>query len=281
MFLWVKLVLNSLLKGLDLDDDFEDFAKRLRCLPRGLEELYTHMLKTIDPPFYLEEAAMFFEIFRTARQGQRMAMIETGGDEWSGGVMSLATLALADRKNLNLLSQHDAMDSRDGFLASLCRQTENRLKSRCMGLLEVSGAHRKLSGNHSVSYIHRTFRDFLERPQVRIMIRDCIEDENFSTTLSLIQSYIFYLQLTLANVITSPPLGVWQSVQLSMIYASMTEANCIDQLCLLLDQLDSIMANNQKKYDGSDLHWSTERVLHGNGIDFSGRENDTFLSFCI
>ncbi|KAH8747260.1 hypothetical protein BGZ57DRAFT_971293 [Hyaloscypha finlandica] len=41
------------------------------------------------------------------------------------------------------------------------------------------------------------------------------------------------------------------------------------------------MANHQKKYDGSDLHWSTERVLHGNGIDFSGRENDTFLSFCI
>lgn len=74
---------------------------------------------------------------------------------------------------------------------------------------------------------------------------------------------------------------MWQSVQLSMIYASMTEDNCIDHLRLLLEQLDSIMANHQKKYDGSDLHWSTERVLHGNGIDFSGRENDTFLSFCI
>ncbi|KAH8751795.1 hypothetical protein F5882DRAFT_445374 [Hyaloscypha sp. PMI_1271] len=101
VFLWVKLVLNSLIKGLDLDDDFEDLLKRLRRLPRGLEELYSHMLKTIDPPFYLEEAAMFFEILRTARQGQRMAMIEIGGDEWSGGVMSLATLALADRKTSN------------------------------------------------------------------------------------------------------------------------------------------------------------------------------------
>ncbi|KAM6524332.1 hypothetical protein FSOLCH5_004933 [Fusarium solani] len=144
VFLWVKLLLNSLIKGLDLDDDFEDVAKRLRCLPRGLEDLYSHMLKTIDPPFYLEEAAMFFEILRTARQSQELAMTKTGGDEWSGGVMSITTLALADRKNHKLFGQNDSVDSSKGFITSLCRKTDNRLKSRCMGLLEntsgLSGA---------------------------------------------------------------------------------------------------------------------------------------------
>lgn len=153
VFLWVKLVLNSLIKGLDLDDDFEDLAKRLRCLPRGLEELYSHMLKTIDPPFYLEEAAMLFEILQTARKCQEIAMIETGGEEWSGGVMSLAALALADRKNLKSLSQIESMESIDGLMTSLCQQTENRLRSRCMGLLEVTGAHWKSAENRSVSYI--------------------------------------------------------------------------------------------------------------------------------
>ncbi|KAI1377629.1 hypothetical protein F4677DRAFT_42993 [Hypoxylon crocopeplum] len=281
VFLWVKLVLNSLLKGLDLDDDFEDLSKRLRCLPAGLEQLYSHMLKTIDPPFYLEEAAMFFETLRTARQAQEMSTIQTGGEEWSGGVMSLAALALTDRKNVKLLSQYDSMNPRDGFLRSLCRQTENRLKSRCMGLLEINGPQWKAPENHTVSYIHRTLRDFLERPQIRAMLQDAVEDEQFSPTFSLARSCIFYLQLTLPNIATSPSPGVWQSVQLSMTYASMTEDKHGGQLHPLLNQLDSMMTDHQKKYDKSDLHWSTERLLHGTSIDRSGQEHDTFLSFCI
>ncbi|KAK0713454.1 hypothetical protein B0T26DRAFT_650568, partial [Lasiosphaeria miniovina] len=84
VFLWVRLVLNSLIKGLDLDDDFEDPTKRLRRLPRGLEELYARILRRIDPSFYLSEAAMLFEVLRTVRQNENLAMIQIRDDEWSG-----------------------------------------------------------------------------------------------------------------------------------------------------------------------------------------------------
>ncbi|KAH7237239.1 hypothetical protein B0J15DRAFT_431084 [Fusarium solani] len=281
VFLWVKLLLNSLIKGLDLDDDFEDVAKRLRCLPRGLEDLYSHMLKTIDPPFYLEEAAMFFEILRTARQSQELAMTKTGGDEWSGGVMSITTLALADRKNHKLFGQNDSVDSSKGFITSLCRKTDNRLKSRCMGLLEVNGAHRKPYENHTVSYIHRTLRDFLERPDVRVMIQDAIKDDRFSPSLSLARSYVFQIQLALPHFKTSPSPGVWQSTQVAMRYASITERKHTSQVESILHQLDLMMGEHQKKYDTSDYHWSTESLLHGSDESRSDREDDTFLSFCI
>ncbi|RMJ07602.1 hypothetical protein CDV36_012796 [Fusarium kuroshium] len=281
VFLWVKLLLNSLIKGLDLDDDFEDVAKRLRCLPRGLEELYSHMLKTIDPPFYLEEAAMFFEILRTARQSQELATIETGGDEWSGGVMSITTLALADRKNQKSFGQDDPVDSSKDFLTSMCRKTDNRLKSRCMGLLEVNGAHRKPYELHTVSYIHRTLRDFLERPDIRLMIQGAINEDQFSPSLSLARSYIFQIRLSLPLFTTSPPPGIWQSTQIAMKYASITEGKHISQVQSLLHQLDSMMGEHQKKYDTSDYHWSTESWLHRDDENGEGREDDTFLSFCI
>lgn len=275
VFLWVKLILNSLIKGLDLDDDFEDLTKRLRCLPQGLDELYSHMLKTIDPPFYFEEAAMFFEILRTARQRYERAVADTHD------VMSLVTLALADRKNYSVLSQLDSNVSDDAFLTTLCFKTESRLKSRCMGLLEVNGRDSKPIQFHRVSYIHRTLRDFLERPDIMAMIQGAIEDEKFSPNLSLLRSCVFQLRLTLPNFKTSPPLSIWRTVRLSIGYASVIEEKYSSELVLAMDQLDSIMTNHQMQYDDSNYHWSTEKSLHRYDKGSIGQQHDTFLSFCI
>jgi hypothetical protein len=281
VFLWVKLILNSLIKGLDLDDDFEDLTKRLRCLPQGLDELYSHMLKTIDPPFYFEEAAMFFEILRTARQRYEFTVADSQRDEWSSDVMSLLTLALADRKNYNVLSQPDSTVSDDAFLTTLCFKTESRLKSRCMGLLEVNGGDSKAIQFHRVSYIHRTLRDFLERPDIMAMIQGAIKDEKFSPNLSLLRSCVFQLRLTLPNFKTSPPLSIWRTVQLSIGYASVTEEKYSSELVLAMDHLDLIMTNHQMQYDDSNYHWSTEKSLHRYDKDATGQQHDTFLSFCI
>ncbi|KAK3381264.1 hypothetical protein B0H63DRAFT_198516 [Podospora didyma] len=282
VFLWVKLVLNSLLKGLDLDDDFEDLTNRLRCLPRGLEELYTHILKTIDPPFYLEEAAMTFELLRTVRQHENLATIQTRDDEWSGGVMSLEALALADRKNTKVLHNGSSCVDPREFLTTLCLQTERRLKSRCMGLIEVSGHKGELPQHHTVSYIHRTLVDFLEKRQTRDMIRDAIQDEHFSPNLSMARSCVFNVQLTLADGRREPSLAVWKLVELTMIFASGTEQEHSDELVSILEQLDSVLSTHRKQYDSSDYHWSTERSLHGNDIvNMAERESDTLLSFCI
>jgi hypothetical protein len=49
IFLYVKLVVTSLLNGLSNHDEILDLFKRLRSLPRGLEALYDHMLSVVHP----------------------------------------------------------------------------------------------------------------------------------------------------------------------------------------------------------------------------------------
>src|ERR1700733_15379470 len=49
VFLWVKLVVASLLSGLCDGDDIEDLRRRLKELPPDLEDLFQHMLNKLNP----------------------------------------------------------------------------------------------------------------------------------------------------------------------------------------------------------------------------------------
>jgi hypothetical protein len=56
VFLWVKLIVHSLLEGLGNPDRGEDLERRLQELPDDLEDLYWHMLDRVKPAwYYLEE----------------------------------------------------------------------------------------------------------------------------------------------------------------------------------------------------------------------------------
>jgi hypothetical protein len=59
VFLWVRLVVKSLLDGLSNRDSISDLQRRLRLLPPDLEGLYTHMLDLIDG-FYVVKASEMF-----------------------------------------------------------------------------------------------------------------------------------------------------------------------------------------------------------------------------
>ena len=62
VFLWVRLVVDSLLSGLGNRDDIIDLEKRLRTLPGDLEKLYQHMLMRRIDPLYIDRASMMFQI---------------------------------------------------------------------------------------------------------------------------------------------------------------------------------------------------------------------------
>jgi hypothetical protein len=55
VFLWVSLVIASLLAGMSYSDRIVDLQKRLNLLPSDLKELYEKMLRSLDP-FYLKHA---------------------------------------------------------------------------------------------------------------------------------------------------------------------------------------------------------------------------------
>jgi hypothetical protein len=59
VFLWVKLVVKSLLNGLQNGDQIEDLRLRLRALPQDLEALFAHMLSDVPTPYKSQAARIF------------------------------------------------------------------------------------------------------------------------------------------------------------------------------------------------------------------------------
>ena len=65
VFLWVRLVIKSLVNGIDNLDDFETLQSRLKRIPSDLMDLYSHLLEKIEPQ-YLVEGCRIFDIADTA-----------------------------------------------------------------------------------------------------------------------------------------------------------------------------------------------------------------------
>ena len=61
VFLWVHLVVKSLLAGLLNGDRVSDLERRLDLLPPDLEHLYDKMLNSLDP-FYYSHASQLFQL---------------------------------------------------------------------------------------------------------------------------------------------------------------------------------------------------------------------------
>ena len=146
VFLWVDLVVRSLLQGLSNSDRISDLRKRLRTLPNDLENLYQGLFNSIEP-FYFDQAAQFFQIYQAA-QGQ----------------LSLLSFSFADENNIQFALQANiqplnAMDKR-----FRCEEMLRRLNSRCRGFLEVSMENTRRRSGHtkrtSHSHDSRDSQDF-------------------------------------------------------------------------------------------------------------------------
>jgi hypothetical protein len=148
VFLWVDLVVRSLLDGLRDGDRISDLQKRLLYLPADLEKLFQHMLDTLEP-LYFDQAFQLFQIFRAT---------------WAP--ISLLSMSFAEegleaalRAPLGPLSTEEV-----AFRAETMRR---RLSSRCKGFLEVPPVRNKThAATAKVQYFHRTVKDFLTKETV-------------------------------------------------------------------------------------------------------------------
>jgi hypothetical protein len=123
VFLWVKLVVRSLLQGFQNYDRLLDLQARLRKLPRDQEELFSHMLRTI-PEEYKMEAFRTIEIVQTSNEP-----------------LSALTLRLAEGENEDMLNAEVSLLS-ESDKRKYIEEVEGRLRSRCVGLLEVNFHYR-------------------------------------------------------------------------------------------------------------------------------------------
>lgn len=187
VFLWVHLVIESLLDGLTNSDRISDLNRRLEMIPPDLDGFYNSILSSSDN-FYFEHAAQLFRILRKAQ-----------------GSINLLDFAFADEESPNAALQTPIQALSHSDKAYRCESTRRRINSRTKGLLDIpsldnqnakethlvvptsSGRARSQSPSArsgrsamdpyetysstelawlKVEYLHRTVRDFLDKPEV-------------------------------------------------------------------------------------------------------------------
>ncbi|KAK5657589.1 hypothetical protein OQA88_3164 [Cercophora sp. LCS_1] len=152
-FLWVRLVVQSLLEGITNADRMVDLQKRLRALPTDLEEFFRRIVFTVDP-FYREQTSKFFQVTIKA-----------------SATLPLMLYWFIDQDDtqyaMRLAAKPFSMQATNARL----KQVRKRLNACCKGLLEVqfydtgdvtnSSLSSSVLFNWKVDFLHRTARDFL------------------------------------------------------------------------------------------------------------------------
>ncbi|OBT98485.1 hypothetical protein VE01_03486 [Pseudogymnoascus verrucosus] len=139
VFLWVELVLNSLITGLGNLDDIAQLRERLVRVPPEIEELYKHMLKNIDG-IYAEDAARIFGIMSIAQHSLKRPIFDSQRyRDLTFRIPGLTALelSLALDKNQDFAINPSPIDKHD--LELRMKQLDIKLRKSCAGLLEVSG----------------------------------------------------------------------------------------------------------------------------------------------
>ncbi|RDW60295.1 hypothetical protein BP5796_11901 [Coleophoma crateriformis] len=221
VFLWVKLVVKSLLHGLRDHNRISDLHKRVRHLPADLEALYAHMLKHTDP-FYDEQASQIFQIMRVAQKG-------------SPDRVTLLTLSWADEEDENLAENASIRPLTEEEVSMRCKTMDARLKSVCAGLLESNDSSIDPCINAKVMFMHRTVSDWFKKETVWGQLLSRTAGTGFSPNLAMLKSCI--LRLKCSQVSNALPLDVSIIVN-ALEYAKEAEGDLNCGFPKLLDQLD-------------------------------------------
>jgi hypothetical protein len=237
VFLWVKLVVASLLNGLGNHDQIVDLRARLHALPKDLERLYEHMVLRVDET-YREEASRLFQLVAAAADDRP--------DNWVyARPLTILGIALAEDKDhdLPLTANMHFMDGVE--VKNRCEAMMHRLISRCGGLLEIQRAG--YAGDEAiptmkVSYMYRTVKDYLETTETRILLKGRTGGENphaFDPNLAILRAYILQLK-TLGSAVRAtmdPYDNSWEYINTAILYARRVDSGQSSVRIQLLDQL--------------------------------------------
>lgn len=184
VFLWVYLVVDSLLRGQEEGDNIRDVRRRLDSLPDDLEDFFRRILSKIDP-FYREETARIFLV--TIQSGRPLPAMAFNYLEQEA------------------IDEHYALKARvapiaDSQVQQVSERMKKRLNARCRDLLETKiDPEGKSFFKYQVDFLHRTVRDFFLRTTA---MEDLLVPEvltAFNPALSLCR-----VMLALTNLFRTP-----------------------------------------------------------------------------
>ncbi|KAI1358203.1 hypothetical protein F5Y08DRAFT_124953 [Xylaria arbuscula] len=190
VFLWVRVVIESLVEGLTNHDSIDDLRKLLQELPSDLHALYSTILQRIKPSYKPKAARLLCIVHHAQRNGQ---------------VLSLLDLWFADNADDAMVYNTSVESMSDENFPERINGLETRFKSQCLGLIETVPMpdtnrsspglrYSAVSGNLVCArFLHRSVYEFLNRSDVWSGV---VEQYlyRFSAALSLFRSIILLIK---------------------------------------------------------------------------------------
>ncbi|KAG5799547.1 hypothetical protein H9Q69_001385 [Fusarium xylarioides] len=160
VFLWVTIVVASLLAVMMAGDRVEDLENRLNLLPSEMDDLYGRIVESIDP-LYREHAAQLFKLVSACREPPLLRIL------WYADEVKFLDRVIDEDPSAVPLEE----------VMGRLEDMRLRIVSRCRGLLEVQRAldeHPARPDGGNAVYLHRTFAEFLKTPDAQQRLDSCL-----------------------------------------------------------------------------------------------------------
>lgn len=249
IFLWLRLVVAALVEDLDTCATFTELRAILDQFPRGLEELYCHMLRRIP----VQRQTKGMQLIQLVRCAVAISKRKVSDSSMTAPPMSALMLSQAHsayrsiikiRRKPLLKTEH--MD--------IVERIDHLLRRHCAGLLELkyrapkTGSREKTQHEHTgssledpeVVFLHKSVVEFLERADAESDLLPMIMSSNhFEACVSLVSCLLYKIKVhPLANTNWHYK---WSLVLRIMHAAAFAEMVDLEATKRLLENLDYTM----------------------------------------
>jgi len=174
VFLWVRLVLDLLTRGLRDGDTVDELLGKLSDMPKelgGKKGLYAAMLLNL-PADYHKDCYEYFQILQRSDEDLDPLVLSFAAED----PQTVFTTPVGEITR--------------GEIASHRKRASDRILSRCGGLLETRGT----GSQQHINFIHQTAKDFVTKRSNWEKLIHLGELRNFDGALSLLRAYVILLK---------------------------------------------------------------------------------------
>lgn len=195
VFLWVVLVVQRLIVGLQNYETIAELEKEIERLPSDLEKLYEHMLGSQSEQHRLLGSKYLQLVLRSMEMSIDLHLFQ---------------LSFAEQDNYaKPLRDHIQKLTADAE-KWVCKATEGRLRSRCCGLIETQDAHAGqilTKSDKKVAFFHRTVVEFLQLDNIWSKLESLTLKSGFNAERALVSSALAEVKMApLPDCLSSPSL---------------------------------------------------------------------------
>ncbi|KFY89381.1 hypothetical protein V498_06457 [Pseudogymnoascus sp. VKM F-4517 (FW-2822)] len=247
VFLWVFLVVRSLLEGLSNADRISDLQKRLSELPTDLESYFERLLYSVDERYQEQMSTTFIVTLRARKLLPVFTYWHMDEDVADDYVFDLETKAPPSGEARHIPINH----------------MKKRLNARCKGLMEAKFYEPFRSGGPSsfvvawqVDFLHRTVRDFLALANMQKLLHSRVQ-KSYNADLAICRSVLATFKTTI-----------------ELAFGQESDTELLDTFCYHMDGLDSLDDASRTQMRLA-AHMRSTLIARG-GCDFSGDKLSRF-----